>query len=334
MAMSFIRSGVFWQLGISLIIGLISAPVWAEGESTNVSTGVTSGSILGNNNQHASNTGVAVNGNVTGGNLNNNQNSNTNVLQPIVLTQPQYMSSGQGGSSTLVLPRNPLPLSNAALGRSNFGLQFGVQNNPGISMMTNGKENGLGWFMQGGVTIPFGKIPNVANNGKSQEYDNMRQDRIDDQRRVFAEPMPSPSGQSREARIEGKVVGLNAYNYATIPSQKLQLQGPPDIGEISQPRPKVLALLTTSAYDQPLNTGSKIGQILTGKEYPYLGHTRSGWIKVLLPTGQEGWTTGQFEYVKFDYTEIDTLAASKSTLQTARAGSHRMASSQTKNRQY
>lgn len=330
MAMLLRCFSVFWCIGFSVLVAMNALPVWAEGGSTNVSTGVTSGSILGNNNQHATNTGVAVNGNVTGGNLNNNQNSNTNVLQPIVLTQPQYMSSGQGGSSTLVLPRNPLPLSNAAMGRSNFGLQFGVQNNPGISMMTNGKENGLGWFMQGGVTIPFGKIPNVVNNAQSQEYDHMRQDRIDDQRKVFAEPLASGAGSSREARIEGKVVGLNAYNYATIPSQKLQLQGPPDIGEISQPRPKVLALLTTMAYDQPLNTGSKIGQVLTGKEYPYLGHTRSGWIKVLLPSGQEGWTTGKFEYIKFDYTEIDALAMSKPAAHSEK----RMASTQTRGRHY
>lgn len=304
--MAFIRSSV----SLLLLTGLLNLPAMAEGtaQSTNVSTGVTSGSILGNNNQQATDTGIAVNGKVKDSNLNNNQNSNTNLLQPVVVTQPQYMSSGSGGNSTLVLPRNPLPLPNAALGRSNFGLQFGLQNNPGISAITNGRENGMGWFMQGGVTIPFGKIPNVIRNSQNQEYDDMRQNRIDDRRRVFAQPQGEEGASPAEARIEGKVIGLNAYNYATIPSQRLPESAPQNIGEIVQPRPKVLALATAKAFDQPIHTGTLIGDVLKGKEYPYLGHTRSGWIKLLLPTGKEAWTTGKFEYVKFDYTEIDSLA--------------------------
>jgi hypothetical protein len=71
----------------------------------------------------------------------------------------------------------------------------------------------------------------------------------------------------------------------------------------------VLALAPSDAYTQPLDTGQKAGVIEAGKEYVYLGHTSSGWVKLLLPTGSEAWTVGRFEYVKYDFTQIDALAS-------------------------
>jgi hypothetical protein len=294
---------------------LIQAAAWADpassGNSTNVSSGIVNNSILGNGNQQANGSGIAINGNANGSNLNANQNSNTNLLQPIVVSAPNYDSAGRGGSAALVLPRNPLPLSNAALGRSNFGMQVGVQNNPGISALTGGKENGLGWFMQAGLTIPFGKIPAVLNTPNNTQMDNMRQNRLDDQRRVFGGMSPN-AGALAERRVQGQVLGLNAYNYSTVSTGKLPLKTPSNIGEVTTPQPKVLALKPAEAFSHPLNTGERIGLVEVGKEYLYLGHTRSGWVKILLPNGKEAWTSTNFEYVKFDYTEIDDLAVDPS----------------------
>lgn len=304
--------GLLPRLSLVLSIGASVSlfPVWAEEATNNVSTGITSNSVVGNNSQQATDTGVAINGSVSGSNLNNNQNRNLNLVQPIVVTSPQYSSGGRGGAAALVLPRNPLPLGNAALGRSNFGLQFGVQNNPGLSAITGGKENGLGWFFQGGLTIPFGKIPSAVANPASSQYDRIREDRQDSQRNVMGNALPTESASRAEAKVQGKVVGLNAYNYSTLSTDKIPTQGLSSLGDVAAPMPRVLALSLGKAFDQPLNTGVQIGQIQVGKEYPYLGHTHSGWVKVLLPNGKEGWATSKFEYIKFDYTEIDTLASS------------------------
>lgn len=281
------------------------------GTSINANTGILLNSVQGNHGQQANGAGVAINGDASHSNLNNNQNSNANYLQPVMVSQPNYASSGAGGTAALILPRNPLPLGNAGLGRSNFGLQFGIQNNPGISSITNGKENGLGWFMQGGLTIPFGKIPSVIQNQQLAKMDSLRENQLDNQRRVFGNLNPMDPN-NYNARVQGHVVGLNAYNYSTIPSGKITVPVPTpangNIGEIVIPQPKVLALKPADAFSQPLNTGEQIGVVEVGKEYPYLGHTRSGWVKILLPTGKEAWTSTQFEYVKHDYTEIDTLA--------------------------
>lgn len=279
---------------------LMSGISWSE---TNINTGLVDDSIMGNNNQQANGAGIGVNGSVNGSNLNNNQNRNTNVLQPIMLSNPQYTGQGVGGNSAIVLPRNPLPMPNASLGRSNFGMQVGVQNNPGLSRLTGGKENGLGWFAQAGLTIPFGKIPTpYASNGLA---DPNRQKALADRRDVFGSALPQT-----KTNVKGEVVGLNAYNYSTISSGKLPLQtaSAAGIGDIVSPPPKVLALKQASAYTQPLFTGRGIGTVEVGKEYPYLGHTQSGWVKIMLPNGQEAWTSTQFEYIRFDYTEIDTLA--------------------------
>jgi hypothetical protein len=50
-----------------------------------------------------------------------------------------------------------------------------------------------------------------------------------------------------------------------------------------------------------------MAMIEPGVEYPYLGHTQTGWIKILLPNGIPGWSKTAFEYIKFDYTEVDEL---------------------------
>ncbi len=308
-------------LMLSVTVGFAQIPGWGD-DTININTGSATDSILGNNNQQANDTGIAVNGNVNDANLNNNQNSNTNVLQPIVVSQPNYSAAGRGGgggNSALILPRNPLPLPNAVLGRSNFGMQVGVQNNPGISTLTNGRENGMGWFMQAGLTIPFGKIPSVYDNTRNAQLDTLRQDRLDAQRRVFAGVTP---GNQRQSNVQGKVVGLNAYNYSVVPSGRIPVQNNSSVGEIVLPQPRVLALKPADAFSQPMNTGEQIGLVEVGKEYPYLGHTRSGWVKLLLPNGKEAWTTAQFEYLKFDYTEIDTLASDSGVMNQAKSAAN------------
>jgi hypothetical protein len=299
---------------VTLAAGSLDSRVWADetGSDVTANTGIVQDSIVGNQNQQNQNVGVGINGN-NSGNVNNNQNNlgANATASPITVVQPQYVTgSGGGGSAALVLPRNPLALPNATAGRSNFGLQFGVQNNPGLGALSKGGADALGWFMQGGLTIPFGKIPSIYYSPKSAEMDSLREGRMDAQRNVFgnANPVNRPPAQ---AKVEGRVVGLNAYNYSTVPAGKLPLQTPGStgVGEIVAPQPKVLALKQADAFNQPLNTGERVGAVEVGKEYVYLGHTRSGWVKVLLSNGREAWTSTQFEYIKFDYTEIDSLAA-------------------------
>jgi hypothetical protein len=298
--------GVSWEL-------LHSTAGWAD---VAVNTGIAQGTIIGNGNMQAGDTGIGINGStLTDTSLNNNQNSlsndnkNVNYLQPIMLSAPQS-GGGNGGSSALVLPRNPLTLPNAALGRSNFGLQFGVQNNPGV-VSASGAGSALGWFMQGGVSIPFGRIPDVYKNPQANRLDEARLGNMENQRNVFGNAKPQ-AGSQVDAKVQGKVLGLNAYNYSAVESGKMnmpdRLKPAAPIGEIVIPQPHVLALEPADVFTQPIHTGEKIGLIEVGKEYPYLGHTRSGWVKVLLSNGTEGWTTTRFEYIKHDYTEIDTLA--------------------------
>lgn len=270
-------------------------------------------------NMQADGAGVAVNGTVSDANLNNNQNANANynIISPKL--SPVFLNPTQGGSSAsaLVMPRNPLSLPNAVLGRSNFGLQFGVQNYPSLTGGTavgNGSSNALGWFMQGGVTIPFGKIPDVATNPRSARLDDVRQENQQRDRMVFGNTQPSqaqPSAPAAQTQVQGKVMGLSAYNFSTLPAAKINLpEGMPDTigGEATLTQPKLLGLMPSTVYSKPLNTGAKVGVIEVGNEYPYLGHTRSGWVKVLLPNGTQGWTQSNFEYIKHDFTEIDNLA--------------------------
>lgn len=273
--------------------------------AVNANTGLSNESIIGNGNMQAEDTGVAVNGSVNDSNLNNNQNTlaNQNLVRSTVLVPTQ----AGGGNSALIMPRNPLPMPNAALGRSNFGMQVGVQNNPGLSALTGGGSS-LGWFMQAGLNIPFGKIPEPYRNGNSSRLDDVRLRQQQADRQVFAKPQPKAESDG-DKNVKGRVVGLNAYNYNTVPSSRLQVpEGDPQIAPISMMQPRVLALSPADVYTRPLNTGERIGLVEVGKEYPYLGHTRSGWVKVLLPNGAEGWTSTNFEYIKYDFTEVDTLA--------------------------
>ncbi len=283
--------------------------------------------------QNATNAGVAVNGAVTGSNLNNNQNSlttgnnaNLNLLNPNAV-------GGNGGASVLMLPRNPLPLSNALLGRSNFGVQFGLQNNPilgNLSGLGGGSQNALGWFLQGGVTIPFGKIPEpLKNDAQAAQLDNMREQNLERRRNIFANVDPgnnnnTSNGTNYSTTVQGKVAGMGAYNYATIPSSKINLPaGLQDATtDLKSAQPKLLALSPADVYSKPLNVGEKIGVVEVGSEYPYLGHTHSGWVKILLPNGSEGWTSTRFEYIKHDYTEIDSLALDPEVVKNMKTAIH------------
>ncbi len=309
----------------------MSSAVWAQQE----------GGQSGNQNFQANQTGVAINGDATGSSVVNNENhittgSNTNqnqlnsnntnlnsnanmsqnlnqsynqnLLQPVLIAPSNAVGGqGVGGNSMLVMPRNPLPLPNANLGRSNFGLQFGLQNNPGLSSFA-GRQNALGWFLQAGLTIPFGKIPDVYRNPQLGKLDDVRRETMDRERQVFGNV--SPNAPQVSTSVQGKVVGLQAYNYSTIPSPKVAI--PTNIEsaatEARAHQPKLLALKPGEAFTRPLDTGEKLGVVEVGREYAYLGHTRSGWIKILLPNGKEGWTNAQFEFIKYDYTEIDALA--------------------------
>jgi hypothetical protein len=290
--------------GAALAAGEINGTPPSQG-TLNANTGLANESVIGNGSMRAQDTGIAVNGSkIKDSNLNNNQNQNSNIN----LVQPNVIGhENRGGSAALVLPRNPLPMPNAALGRSNFGLQMGVQNNPGLPTM-GGAANALGWFMQAGLTIPFGKIPEVYNNPNRASLDDDRKQQLQASRNVFGD---SKSGQNNNAgkKVSGKVVGLSAYNYTTTPSGRVNPSGGPSLGKIEIPQPRVLALAPSDAYTQPLDTGQKAGVIEAGKEYVYLGHTSSGWVKLLLPTGSEAWTVGRFEYVKYDFTQIDALAS-------------------------
>jgi hypothetical protein len=258
-----------------------------------------SNNVNGNANGNFNSIGVQ-----TGANTNNN--TNNTVSQVIAPTQ----ALSNGGSSALVLPRNPLALPNASMGRSNFGLQFGVNNNPGFSNIfgNNGKGDSLGWFMQGGVTIPFGKIPDIIANPRNAQLDDSRQRHLEDSRQVFGNAQPNQ--QKAQTNVQGRVVSLNAYNYATSPSPKMT--GVSDAvksieAEKNLTTPKVLALADGTVFSRPLGKGEKVGAIALGEEYRYIGHTNSGWVKLILPNGREGWAKGQFEYLKNDYTEVDTI---------------------------
>lgn len=297
--------------------------------SAQVNTGIVDDSTVGNNNMESTDTGVAVNGDTNESNLNNNQNNlvvgdstnanrnqntNANLVNPVLYSPSQSM----GGNSALVMPRNPLPLPNASLGRKNFGLQFGVQNNPGLASFM-GTDSAMSWFLQGGLTIPFGKIPEVYNTRETRKVDAVRQRRRENERDVFGKVASNTETSRGKKEVSGKV--LNAYNYSTASAGKLspeiRLSGLSGFSS-SSPQPKILTLSPGDVYTQPLDTGDKVGVVEVGKEYPYLGHISSGWVKLLLPDGREGWTRAPFEYLKFDYTEIDQLAAKAQETKTAR----------------
>jgi hypothetical protein len=293
------------SLSISvLLISIASAEETTPPASGNTTAGVFDGA------------GNAINGNANGSNVSNNQNNvqtgsntNTNANQTQVIAPAQAV----GGSSALVLPRNPLMLGNAGLGRSNFGLQFGLNNNPVLSnVFSNSKGSGhaMSWFMQGGVTIPFGKIPDIIANPRNTAMDDQRLQRLDDDRQVFG-AMAAP-----QTSVQGRVVSLNAYNYSTAASPKVtNMQDA--LKEIEAKAaeastPKVVALADAPVFSKPLNKGQKIGTTTVGDEYRYVGHTSSGWVKLVLADGRQGWSKGQFEYLKNDYTEIDNVTAHNS----------------------
>lgn len=290
---------------VSVLSLSASAGAWAQ--ATPPATG-------GNNMNNAVCDGVGIcgNGSTNNGNQNANQNNlsnqNQNANQTYVNTPNQSVSTG--GTSALVLPRNPLALGNANLGRSNFGLQFGLNNNPILGNLNsvNGKTDAMSWFMQGGLTIPFGKIPDIIANPRNNQLDDIRQQRMQDEREVFGSLQ---NQQNARANVQGKVVRLNAYNYATSASPKLEglKDGLRQIeaDKASLATPKVLALADAVVYSKPLGKGDKVGATVTGDEYRYVGHTNSGWVKIIMSNGREGWVKGQFEYLKNDYTDIDTV---------------------------
>lgn len=279
---------------------LLNASLCGWADDTNVNATVCDG------------VGICTNGSDVSGNQNANQNNLTNQNQNANQTQvySPTQSVSTGGTSALVLPRNPLSLGNANLGRSNFGLQFGLNNNPILGNLNsvNGKTDAMSWFMQGGLTIPFGKIPDIIANPRNNQLDDIRQQRMQDQRQVFGSVQAQ---QNARANVQGQVVRLNAYNYATSPSPKLE--GLKDsLRQIEAEKanlaiPKVLALAEAPVYSKPLGKGDKIGVTATGDEYRYIGHTNSGWVKIIMSNGMEGWVKGQFEYLKSDYTDIDVV---------------------------
>ncbi len=305
----------------AFIVSAFSASGFAQ-----VNTGVTQGSTIGSNNATCTETGTCINGSADGSNINDvntsvqtGDNTNQNSVST-VLYSPTSSGGGaaNGGNSALVMPRNPLMMQNASLGRSSFQMQVGANHQAGLAALT-GSSNALSWFAQMGLNIPFGKIPQPIAQQHNRKYDDARARRRDANRDVFGR-LASASGSAARKSVSGQVVrpaakrGLNAYNYGTIPANKIQL---PDLNknplfEMNQPsQPKVLALEPSSAFSRPLNTGDKVGLLEVGREYPYLGHTKSGWVKVLLPKGVEAWAQAKFEYIKNDYTEIDALAFDK-----------------------
>lgn len=309
---------VFGLLGLLFVFNTVvisSSQGWADGDAT---TTTTSASQSGNTGGTANigvfnNANTALNGSTNNGTINGNQNTlnaGQNTTYSGINTPSQAVSTG--GTSALVLPRNPLSLPNANLGRSNFGLQFGLNNNPILGNLNtvNGKTDALSWFLQGGLTIPFGKIPDVIANPRNTQLDDIRQQRMQDEREVFGS-MQNRNQQAAQTNVQGKVVRLNAYNYATSPSPRLEgvKEGLNTIeaDKASLNSPKVLALADASVFSKPLGKGDKIGITTTGEEYRYIGHTNSGWVKIILSNGREGWVKGQFEYLKSDYTEIDTI---------------------------
>jgi hypothetical protein len=333
---SFSKLVGFGLLGLSSIFVLFSPNVWADG--VDATAGGASVSATPNGVQAAANgttvqtgttptpqvpgvlagvfdhTGNGINGNVSSSNVSSNANNVTTGANSNENQNQTYVSSpaqAVGGSSALVLPRNPLPLGNAGLGRSNFGLQFGLNNNPVLSnIFSKGTGNALSWFLQGGLTIPFGKIPDVIANPRNSQADDVRLQRLDDDRQVFGTVNPLA-----KATVQGHVVSLNAYNYSTAASPKIDnLQDALKAveGKVEASTPKVVALADCPVFSKPLNKGQQIGTTATGDEYRYIGHTSSGWVKLGLPDGRMGWSKGQFEYLKNDYTEVDALTAHNS----------------------
>lgn len=257
----------------------------------------------------------AINGNVSGSNIvgtnvgvTTGANTNQNTNQTLVSSPAQAV----GGSSALVLPRNPLMLSNANLGRSNFGLQFGLNNNPVFgSIFGKGAGNALGWFMQGGVTIPFGKIPDIIAHPQNNQMDNQRLQRLDDDRQVFGALTPAA-----RSTVEGRVI-MNAYSPSTVALPKVgSMQDTLKAVEVKAEgiTPKVIAWSDSPIFTRPLEKAPKIGMTITGDEYRYVGHTSSGWLKLILPDGRQGWSKGQFEHLKNDFTQIDEITARNNTL--------------------
>ena len=290
-------------------------------QSTGGVSGAATGSVIGDGGTVISGTDVGIGGDVSDSQV-SNQNTNVQTGDNInsignTVYVPTIASSGggNGGNSMMVLPRNPLSLPNAGLGRSNFGLQFGVNNNPGLQALY-GSKGAMGWFMQGGLNIPFGKIPDVIRNQSASQLDASRRARMENDRNVFGSvnrrrSAANNSSERAEKRVRGRVSGLSAYNFSTIPSSKLELpQSLKNVGgELKlTPQPKVLSMAVGTVFDKPLASSKKVGALDVGIEYPYLGHLRSGWIKVLLPTGVEGWANSQFEYIKNDFTQVDGLA--------------------------
>lgn len=303
----FVLSGL---LTLASVLTLQVSGAWAD-DAPAANTTSNGGPTM--NNGVFDNVGNGLNGSTNNGNMNSNQNqvnggNNLSQNQNTLYSPNQSLSTG--GTSALVLPRNPLSLNNANLGRSNFGLQFGLNNNPILGNLNsvNGKTDALSWFLQGGVTIPFGKIPDIITNPRSNQMDDIRQQRLMDERQVFGSVQ---NQQNARANVQGKVVSLNAYNYATSASPKLE-----DVKEglrqiesekANLTAPKVLALADAVVFTKPLGQGEKIGKTNMGDEYRYIGHTNSGWVKIIMSNGREGWVKGQFEYLKNDYTDIDVV---------------------------
>ncbi len=299
--------GLLGLLCVSGSLVVNSSNAWADAPTTTTNTAGT-GSTM--NNGVFDTVGNGLNGSTNNGNMNSNQNNLSTGSNNNQLYAPNQ-SLSTGGTSALVLPRNPLSLSNANLGRSNFGLQFGLNNNPILGNLNsvNGKTDAMSWFLQGGVTIPFGKIPDMLKNTPNNKFDDIRMQRMQDEREVFGSVRPQQ--QAAQTNVQGKVVRLNAYNYATTASPKLEGMKDGllhiDAEKANLAAPKVLALAEATVFSKPLGKGDKIGSVQTGEEYRYIGHTNSGWVKVILSNGREGWVKGQFEYLKSDYTEIDTI---------------------------
>jgi hypothetical protein len=257
----------------------------------------------------ATDTGVAVNGNADGSNINNNENNlstgnNTNLN----VISPYTTGLGVGGTSVMVMPRNPLPMPNAALGRSNFGLQFGLQNNPFL-----GSSNGsspLGWFLQAGLTIPFGKVPDVISNAASG---NTRAQVMPDSRSnkdVSGKIQPNKERAPVEYRkdVRARITRRPSQDSTMILTGGLSNPSVGTVTDIVEVAPTLIALASSEIYSKPLKMGQRIGTVEPGGEYTYLGHLRSGWVKLQLPSGKIGWTSSTFEYIKTDYKQVDTLS--------------------------
>jgi len=306
-----------------LVSTVLVTGVYSAGYAQEINTGYVSGSTIGSNNATCLDTNTCINGSADGSLINNvgtnvqtgsntNQNYTNTSVNPVLYSP----ASSSGGNSALVMPRNPLMMQNASLGRSALQIQFGANSNP-LSGLT-GNSSAMGWFAQMGLNIPFGKVPDVISNQHNRKYDDSRAQQIDADRDVFGR-VASASTAAAKTTVSGQFIpsgnrgGLNAYNYGTIPTGKVTVPDmPKNLLEMTQPtQPKVLALEPSTAYSHPLNTGDEVGLLEVGREYPYLGHTKSGWVKVLLPKGVEAWAQARFEYIKNDYTEIDTLAFDK-----------------------